>query len=77
MEEVREAVTGDTGWGTVEVMVTKWVATVGTATSDFGGGYSDQSSNYGPMKGNYSGRSSAPYTRGGGGYGRGGYDGAY
>ncbi|XP_045082015.1 heterogeneous nuclear ribonucleoprotein A0-like [Coregonus clupeaformis] len=49
----------------------------GNAYSDFGGGYSEQSSSYGPMKGNYSGRSSAPYTRGGGGYGRGGYDGAY
>lgn len=51
----------------------------GNGYSDFGSGYGQQSSGYGPMKGNYSGRSSAPYSRGGGGggYGRGGYGGSY
>ncbi|XP_069052299.1 heterogeneous nuclear ribonucleoprotein A0-like [Lepisosteus oculatus] len=57
----------------------------GNGYSDFGSGYGQQSSGYGPMKGGsgYSGRSSAPYSRGGGGggggggYGRGGYGGSY
>lgn len=51
----------------------------GNGYNDFGSGYGQQSSGYGPMKGNYSGRSSAPYSRGGGGggYGRGGYGGSY
>lgn len=51
----------------------------GNGYSDFGSGYSQQPSGYGPMKGGntYAGRSSAPYSRGGGGgYGRGGYGGA-
>ncbi|XP_028668790.1 heterogeneous nuclear ribonucleoprotein A0-like [Erpetoichthys calabaricus] len=49
----------------------------GNGYSDFGSGYGQQSSGYGAMKGgSFSGRSSAPYSRGGG-YSRGGYGGSY
>ncbi|XP_051514705.1 heterogeneous nuclear ribonucleoprotein A0-like [Myxocyprinus asiaticus] len=49
----------------------------GNGYSDFGADYGQQPSGYGAMKTGYGGRSSAPYTRGGGGagYGRGGYGG--
>ncbi|XP_039630554.1 heterogeneous nuclear ribonucleoprotein A0-like [Polypterus senegalus] len=53
----------------------------GSMYSDFGGGYGQQTSGYGAIKGgSYSGRSTAPYSRGGGGaasYSRGGYGGPY